>query len=86
MYTFNVHTQPEEKDVDTWMDEGYTEKERMECSVHKERLACCWRFLNISFHFILSPEKRENQSIAENRDLSLCGVCVSLSLINTSDL
>lgn len=33
-----------------------------------------------------SWKKRENQSIAENRDLSLCEVCVSLSLINTSDL
>lgn len=79
MYTFEAHTQPEEKDMGTWMDAGYTETERMECSVHKEWIACCWMFLNISFHFILSSENRESQSIAENRDLSLCRVCVTVT-------
>lgn len=60
----------------TWMDAGYTETERMKCSVHKERWGCCWKYLNISFDFIYFHEKGENQSIAENRDLSLYGVCV----------
>ncbi len=93
MPTFNTHTHTNIGwRKRTWaarMDAGYTETEGKECSAHKERLLCCWRFLNISSYFILSPEKkekRENQSVAENRDLILCGVRVSLSLINTSDL
>lgn len=33
--------------------------ERMECSVHTERLACCWSLLNISSYFMLSLEKKQ---------------------------
>lgn len=42
----------------------------------------------ISSYFICWPEKKEKQSVTQNRDLSPCGVrvCVSLSLINISGL
>lgn len=60
--------EPEMKGSHGWIHIAQTE--RMECSVHTERLACCWSLLNISSYFMLSLGKKK-QTKTVNR--SFCG-------------
>lgn len=57
-----THAQHDEKGPHGWIQVAQRPKRKREWSVQYTKSGCsCWRFLNISSYFILSPEKKKEK-------------------------
>lgn len=75
-----THAQHDEKGPHGWIQVAQRPKRKREWSVQYTKSGCsCWRFLNISSYFILSPEKKKEkkkQSLLLRTGTCACVECV----------
>ena len=65
-----THMQHDEKGPHGWIQVAQRQRE---CSVQYTKSGCsCWRFLNISSYFILSPEKKKKKKTKEKKQRVYC--------------